>query len=419
MNTENIEQILKELGNKSTPPDVHKIAENLSDEFTNSLKSTRHILWRNIMNYKLTKLTAAACVIFAIVFGVTVLDKSVTPAWGIEQTVEAMEQFQTLVISGDDYWGSESIPFKFWIKFSEDDKYSFDMRYESENQIIVIRGIKAWAYWHDENTVKVYENIKDSKGMMRDIQFWYKIAQLNPWFTGKMLSTLKLFADDWQETYGKDEQTGEDCVYVTCSYKPLSCSFDFVCNRESKLITEGKYWRNVDRRGPPVCHASSFTYNEEISDEVFEFEFPEGATVIDRKEEEEADALFNEAEELFHNKKEYKQAINIYQKVYEKYSHLNKGEEALSMIGICYDCMGQYEKAIATYKKAIKEYPDLRGWIESTYFYLGLAYMQTNQKEKALEAFQNCLILGQGIREPDKFPLKHAREYIEKLKNPK
>ena len=49
MNSENIEQILKKLGNDPTPPDVNKIAENLSDDFTNSLKPTRHILWRNVM----------------------------------------------------------------------------------------------------------------------------------------------------------------------------------------------------------------------------------------------------------------------------------------------------------------------------------------------------------------------------------
>ena len=89
------------------------------------------------------------------------------------------------------------------------------------------------------------------------------------------------------------------------------------------------------------------------------------------------------------------------------------------MIGICYDYMEQYEKAIEVYEKAIREYPDLKGWIESAYFYLGSAYMQLGRKEKAVQAFQKCLEMGKDVRSPQAFPLKHAREYIEKLEGEK
>ncbi|MHC4088188.1 MAG: hypothetical protein ACYSU5_23725, partial [Planctomycetota bacterium] len=97
--------------------------------------------------------------------------------WAIEQTVEALEGIRTLVICGTDYWGTTSIPFKFWIRFSEDNNGLFDMRFESEKQIIVVRGTKAWAYWHDENAAKVYEDVTTSDDMMRDLRFWSKIGQ--------------------------------------------------------------------------------------------------------------------------------------------------------------------------------------------------------------------------------------------------
>jgi tetratricopeptide (TPR) repeat protein len=271
------------------------------------------------------------------------------------------------------------------------------MRFESEKQIIVVRGTKAWAYWHDENAAKVYEDVTTSDDMMRDLRFWSKIGQLNPWITGKMLATLKSFADDWQEIYAKDEQTGQDRVFVNCSYKPLSSSFWFVCDPESKLIVEGKYW---------------------ISDGVFDFQIPEGAKIIERKEQNEADNLFARGEKLFEEEKPV-QAIKVYKEVYEKYPNLNVAETALMMIGICYDHLGQYEKAIDTYQKSIREYGHLKGWIESTHFYLGCAYMKTGQNDKALQAFQNCILMGEGIRDSDKFPLKHARERIEKLNNQK
>jgi tetratricopeptide (TPR) repeat protein len=397
--------------------DIARVRQKLSEQEVGQ-RTRQQSIWRTIMKSRITKLAAAAVMILVAVFSITVLDKSAAPAWAIEQTVEALENIQTLVITGTDYWGPESIPFKFWFRFSDENKGSFDMRYESEKQIIVVRGTRAWAYWSEENVVKTYENVKDSEGMMRDLRIWYKIADLNPWITGKMLATLKSFADEWHQTYGKDERTGRECVFVTCSYKPLSTCFSFACDLENKLLLEGKYWRNSNRTGPPVCHAISLAYNEQISDETFDFQVPQGAKVIDRKAQkaqQEADALFHRGEMLF-EKGQTAEAIGIYRQVHEKYPDLNVAESALMMIGICYGRLGQREQAIDAFQKSIREYGNLKGWTEPTYFYLGRAYMDTGQKDKALEAFKNCLIMGGGVRDPDKFPLKHAREYIEKLK---
>jgi tetratricopeptide (TPR) repeat protein len=95
---------------------------------------------------------------------------------------------------------------------------------------------------------------------------------------------------------------------------------------------------------------------------------------------------------------------------------MNIAETALMMIGICHGRLGQTEKAIEAFQKAVSEYPNLKGWIESTWFYLGCAYMDIGQKEKALDAFEKCLAAGQGVRKPDQFPLKDARENIAKIK---
>jgi len=54
--------------------------------------------------------------------------------------------------------------------------------------------------------------------------------------------------------------------------------------------------------------------------------------------------------------------------------------------------------------------------LETTYYYLGCAYMDLGQKEKAIGAFENCLRIGEGVRDPDKFPLKNARNAIDKIK---
>ena len=95
---------------------------------------------------------------------------------------------------------------------------------------------------------------------------------------------------------------------------------------------------------------------------------------------------------------------------------MNVAEEALMMIGLSHRRLGQHDKEIEAYEKAVSEYPDLKGWIEATWFYLGRAYMDIGEKEKALNAFEKCLTAGEGVRKPEQFPLKEARECIAEIK---
>ncbi|MHC4087405.1 MAG: hypothetical protein ACYSU5_19695, partial [Planctomycetota bacterium] len=48
------------------------------------------------MNSKITKLATVAVVILAIVVGVTLIDKSATPTYAIEQTIEAMRSISSV-----------------------------------------------------------------------------------------------------------------------------------------------------------------------------------------------------------------------------------------------------------------------------------------------------------------------------------
>ena len=425
------ENLIRDIQFDDTPDSNHreKLEQNLLFALNRQSrhKSQALKIWRIIMKSRRRKLVTAAVILIAVALSVTILDRLTTPAWAIEQTVEVLKGIDSLVISGTYNYSSAPIPFKFWIRFSGDDGGSFDIRFECEKQIFVIRGKKAWAYWHDENVVKIYQDVTASDGMMRDLRFWYKLAQQNPWATGKGLTVLKWFADDWNQTYGKDERTGRDSVFVTCNYERLSTSLWFVCDLESKLLVEAKYWNfsSISRQEPPVCHATSFTYGEKIGDEVFEFQMPEGAEVIHKakvgKEQKEAQALSERAENLFFNEKNYAESLGLYQQVYDKFPDLNNGVDAsnaLMMIGLCYGHLGKNEKAIEAFRKKIMEFGHLEG-LESTYFYLGCVYTDQGDKEKALEAYENCLKTGKGRRDPDKFPLKHARQGIEELNNKK
>lgn len=274
------------------------------------------------------------------------------------------------------------------------------MRFESSQEIVVVQGDKAYCQRPGSKRVKIIEGHS-----IHNLKFWYKIMELSPWLTGKILQTLKPLADDWQENFEKNKKTGQDCVFVKCSFKQLSASFWFVFDVKSKLIVEGKHWSNTNYEEPVNLHADGFVYNEDIPDEIFNFEIPDGAEVVYQKYVEQKDELMEKAWKLFEDK-QYTNALKIYQEA-----------DSLFMVGICHGNMGEHEKAIESFKEIIDQEEDFQGDLSSTYFYLGNSYRQIGQKEKAIDAFENCLHSGKGFRDTEGFPMKNAREYIEKLKN--
>jgi len=78
MNKDNIEEILKNIGTEKIPADVHKIAQETSNNFSSSLKQTRQpkrfILLEQIMKSRMTKLAAAAVIFIAVIAGLPLLD---------------------------------------------------------------------------------------------------------------------------------------------------------------------------------------------------------------------------------------------------------------------------------------------------------------------------------------------------------
>jgi hypothetical protein len=368
--------------------------------------------WRKIMRTKTVKLATVAAVFIAAFLLIT-LDKSAGTAWSVEQTIAAIERVKSMQIKGVALWGPDSEPelvdFNFWILSPGENSEPLKMRFECEKRIIVVRGDVAYECRPDEKVVR----IKHGPGIP-DLKYWYKAAELSPWLTGKMLETLRLFSDDWNQAVQIDPNSGKEQIVVTCSYHPSNTSFLIVVDPKSKLIQSAKLWNNLQWEGDPDIDAQTFIYNKDIPDELFEI--PPGFTIVNEKEIEESQALFNQGEHLFHNEKKYAEAIAVYQQVYEKFPDMNIAEEALTMIGICYDWLGQPEKAIEAYEKAVSEYPNLKGWSETTYFYLGCAYLDIGRREKALDAFEKCLAAGEGVREPEQFPLKDARECINTIK---
>jgi outer membrane lipoprotein-sorting protein len=369
--------------------------------------------WRIILTSRITKLAAAAAVIVVAFLGLALFTN--TPdgagrAWAIEQTIEALEDVRTCTASGT---AGGTIPFKCWAKRDDKRESQFKMRYESKQEVVVVNGDVCHAYAIASNKVYILDGPSHQK-----LRFWWKAMELKLWLARAMLQRLKENADDWEETYGQDKQTGRECVFVTCSYKALQSSFWFQFDLETNLAVRYKQWFNVDRKGPPTFDADQIVYNEEVPDALFDFQIPEGAkvVVVSHKEMKELGALEDKAWKPFKNK-QYKEAIKAYQRIYDEYPDHGSAVNALMMVGICHDWLGQYDEAIESYEKAVREYPDERYRLASTYWYLGNAYLETGQRDKALQAYKNCLQVGQGVRDPDGFPMKDAKKAIEKIES--
>jgi len=388
---------------------------------TNNPRASGARLWRTIMKNRRTRLATAAMIAAAAVLSVGVMDWLVPPAWAIGHTIKALNGVRSIVIRGVGYDDGNVSPFTLWIRPTRSGGEGFDMRFKCADQLIVVRGRKAWVYLADQNLVMIYDDVTTSYGMMRDLQWWYDFAHLNPWVTGKVLAAARHVAEDWEEVYGVDERTGRDSVFVTCAYGSES-RFWFVCDLETKLIVEAKYWNwsSPGPEDPPACHATSFTYNEDLDDTLFDFQIPEGVKIIDkakeRETEQEAQALSDQAERL-HMEGKYADAIAVYQQVHDRFPQLTDGvpaSTALAMMGHGYLRLGEPQKAVEVLQKQLSEYGYLEGH-ESTYYKLGCAYRDLGRKDEALKAFEECLALGAGRHNPDEYPLQQAREQIRQL----
>jgi len=365
-------------------------------------------VWRRIMRTKRAKLATAAAILIAA-FVLTTLDRFSGTAWSVEQTIAAIKKLETLHVKGKCFWGPDSDPeildFDFWVQLPDEDSEVLKMRFECDKRIVIVEGETAYECRPKEKTVNIV-NGSD----FAELQIWYKSAEFSPWLTGKMLWVLRQFSDDWKQVVQHDSSTGKKQIRVTCSY-PSDTFYYIVVDAESKLIQTA----TMLKKGMPCVVAQTFTYNQESPPDAFKV--PADYNIVNEEDIEESRALYNRAGQLFVEKK-YTEALRLYQQGYERYGSLNNGRvgrDMLYMVGMCYPEIGQFDKMVETFLKYINEYSHLPG-SDHAHYCLGLAYEELGQNEKALEAYEKCLLISEGIDEPDQYSVKSARKHVEKIK---
>jgi len=237
-------------------------------------------IWRIIMKSPLTKVAVAAVLVIACLIGVLLFSQTSGIAWAIEQSIEAMNKYNAVLIEGSESFLNEDGTLqirkgKSWAVANEDQTKVEKIRIEFEGvPAIITNGKETWRY--DPQTNTVTKNLP------------YGTAEV--WIGSQLLEQLKTFRESglitkWKVTEGKDSATGKRRIVLTCAWRdkryngPRSLWLEI--DSQSNLLVGLKQWENANWKGPAQYVAEKITYYENLPDELFEFEIPDGATVIE------------------------------------------------------------------------------------------------------------------------------------------
>lgn len=237
------------------------------------------------MKSRITKLATAAAIILIAGLGITILDKSVPPVWAIEDTAEALDQFNAVYISGvvgipiEKFGGGEDLVLRegekmsveIWAQANEERTQSGNIRMETGDGAVGAVYVRTTYRYDPENN-------------MVEIKSGQEI-NLSPWPCGEFLLRAQEAVENWRVMYGKDAATGRDYAFITCSNLSQRQSWWLEIDLETNLPVRAKGWNNTRREGTPSMDLQRIVFFRELPDEMFEFEIPKGAEVVDWREQ--------------------------------------------------------------------------------------------------------------------------------------
>ena len=280
MNTaENIEKLVNaffKTRKSSAVMPIEKDKQILNDALSAYEKSKTNIsadlqptVWRIIMKSKLTKLAVAAMLLIIAVISITLLNKSATPAYALQQTIEALRDFGAVHMIGTVMIEGQQKGCEIWMVANKSKTSSQDtVTYITNGIIKWVRDGNTYTYVPQKNTV-YYENAIRSGASL-----WLGPALLE--MLDKMEGTKIL--------QGKDPATGRDCITVLASttnaFGPKSFIIEF--DGETKLPIAMKQWNNLDRSGQPAFEAFKITYYREMADSLLDVQIPGKPNYVER-----------------------------------------------------------------------------------------------------------------------------------------
>jgi len=224
-------------------------------------------IWRMIMNNKITKLATVTLVILAVVLGVSLLDRSATPAYAIEQTIQAMRSVSSVHAYCTDWDDSKG---EVWVQIDSETGQEEYYYADIGNLLIVATPQKTYYYHKDKNLVRI-RNEYVPAAEVRFSRLFEDLPDLIQRLNGKL---------EFQSEFDQDLQKQVIRVHAYIPARKDFAGREFIISVDPKT----KLPINTDTiQGAPgqgVKSVDRFEYNVSIPQGLFDFEIPEGAEVV-------------------------------------------------------------------------------------------------------------------------------------------
>lgn len=233
------------------------------------------------MRSNTAKLATAAVVLIGIGLFVTLLDRTATPVWALDQTLAALKNVHAVYIAGrmHDVRSGESREFEIWARPNSDNpSQSGDCRYrEGDHHLCVASESENVTYVYTQSVIGNQDVVYVTAGLNRGTQIF---------LTRDILAEFKGIAEDWQEEIRKDPETGKSYAYITFSGPAINTAnyWQIQVDVETKLPVRTAVWFDADRQGQPHYEFTTLQYNPDLPEGCFDFDVPADAQVVDCRE---------------------------------------------------------------------------------------------------------------------------------------
>lgn len=265
---DNIEKQISNFNIDVNPDTDRRMLDEILHTQANTHRSSQVDLWRIIMKSRITKFAAAAVIIAGFAIGINLF--TATPAWAIEQTIEAMKQYNGAYLTGVCPGQTGAlVSFELWVQANNA---------HNSTKNIVVKLDDGLIRWTRDNSTFTY--IPDQHVVLVEDAVTTGFTH----FLGPELLELLSKLEDARTTYGYDAATDREYAMLSGSLtdvsgaKFLKVEFDV----QTKLIISIKQWDSLRPQGVPAFYASTIRYFEELPDSTFEVQIPADVTYVEQ-----------------------------------------------------------------------------------------------------------------------------------------
>ena len=222
---------------------------------------------RIIMKSKIAKFASAAAIIIAVTLGLsTILDHGATPAYAIDQTIEAIKNIPTVHIFGRDWEGKQ---IEMWVQVNASTglmEYCYIDHIDDDRLMIST----------PENTY--YHNLKTNTVRVKDGPSVSSAFRLGEFFEGMKLLSEKF---NGQITYSEVSDLNRKQKVIELKVSSPQVQILSLIDPQTKLpisinVTRGDKFGSYEI----LKHATQINYDDSPPEGLFNFKIPAGATII-------------------------------------------------------------------------------------------------------------------------------------------